>query len=138
MSYRTYDDGDDWNKDDFNMFASQGIARFINDAGRSAGIPYPTEGQYADVEGEGLFRWDGSGWVSTAPRVGVSGAMVAGTITISVSSVTDDTLIFLSHATAGGTLGHLSSVRDPGVGFTINSSGATDTSTVNYWLIEGA
>jgi len=52
------------------------------------------------------------------------------------TSVTANTVIFLSLATAGGTTGALSSVPTAGVGFVINSSSATDTSTVNYLLIE--
>ena len=69
-------------------------------------------------------------------RLGTSAAMVAGTIVIANTSVTANTVIFLSPATAGGTQGALSVVLNPGVGFTINSNSATDTSTVNYILIE--
>jgi hypothetical protein len=69
-------------------------------------------------------------------RMGVSGAMVAGTITIANTSVTASTRVFLSHAVAGGALGALSRTINAGVSFTINSSSNTDTSTVNWLLIE--
>jgi hypothetical protein len=69
-------------------------------------------------------------------RMGTTAVMTAGTITVVNTSVTANTVIFLSLATAGGTTGALSSVPTAGVGFVINSSSATDTSTVNYLLIE--
>jgi hypothetical protein len=69
-------------------------------------------------------------------RLGTSAAMTAGSIVIANTSVTANTVVFLSPATTGGTQGALSVVLNPGVGFTINSSSATDTSTVNFLLIE--
>ena len=69
-------------------------------------------------------------------RMGTSAAMVAGFINVVNTSITANTVIFLSLATAGGTTGALSFVPTAGVGFDINSSSATDTSTVNYLLIE--
>jgi hypothetical protein len=66
---------------------------------------------------------------------GVSGAMTAGSITISTTAVTANSLIFLTHATLGGTQGILSvGTITAGTSFVINSSSASDTGTVN-WLI---
>lgn len=67
---------------------------------------------------------------------GVSAAMTAGTITISTTAVTSSSLIFLTHATLGGTQGILSvgTIVD-GTSFVINSSSALDTGTVNYLII---
>lgn len=66
---------------------------------------------------------------------GVSGAMTAGSITISTTAVTANSLIFLTHATVGGTQGILSvGTITAGTSFVINSSSASDTGTVN-WLI---
>jgi hypothetical protein len=63
--------------------------------------------------------------------------LTAGTVTVSNTSVTANTRIFLSHAITSGTLGHLHiSARSAGVSFTITSSSGTDTSTVNWLLIE--
>jgi hypothetical protein len=64
-------------------------------------------------------------------------ALSGGTATVSNTSVTANTRIFLSHANTSGTLGHLYiSARVAGTSFTITSSSGTDTSTVNWLLIE--
>lgn len=68
--------------------------------------------------------------------IGVSGAMTAGTITISTTAVTASSNIFLTHATLGGTQGILSvGAITAGTSFVINSSNASDTGTVNWWII---
>ncbi len=67
---------------------------------------------------------------------GVSGAMTAGTITISTTAVTASSLIYLTHASVGGTVGVLSvGTITAGTSFVINSSNAADTSTVNWWIV---
>lgn len=67
---------------------------------------------------------------------GQSGAMTAGSITISTTAVTSNSLIFLNHASVGGTQGILSvGTITAGTSFVINSSSALDTSTVNWWII---
>ena len=63
--------------------------------------------------------------------------LAAGTVTISNTLVTATSRIFLSRQTAGGTLGQLSVVLNAGVGFTINSNSASETSTV-AWEIKQA
>lgn len=61
--------------------------------------------------------------------------LVAGTVTVSNTSVTASSLIFLTDATPGGTLGFLSvGTITASTSFVINSSNALDTSKVN-WLI---
>lgn len=68
--------------------------------------------------------------------VGVSGAMTAGTITISNIRVTANSRIFLTHATVGGTQGILSvGTITAGTSFVINSSSVLDTGTVNWFII---
>lgn len=68
--------------------------------------------------------------------IGVSGAMTAGTITISTTAVTASSKIFLTHASVGGTVGTLSvGTITAGTSFVINSSNNADTSTVNWWII---
>jgi hypothetical protein len=63
--------------------------------------------------------------------------LVAGTVTVTNNTVTGSTRIFLSRMSAGGTLGQLSiSAVTVGTNFTIISSNAGDTSTVNWLLIE--
>lgn len=71
----------------------------------------------------------------TNARMGTA-TLVAGTVTIANTSVTANTRIFLSRTTTGGTAGHLSSTRIANTSFTINSSSGTDTSTVDWLLVE--
>lgn len=67
--------------------------------------------------------------------IGTSAAMTAGTVTINTTAVTASSKILLSVATPGGTQGVLSvGMIVAGTSFVINSSSNTDTSTVN-WLI---
>jgi hypothetical protein len=70
-------------------------------------------------------------------RMGVA-TLAAGTVTVANTSVTATTRVAAFRQTAGGTLGHLSAANDPGVGFTIDSSSATDTSVVAWVLLEPA
>lgn len=72
----------------------------------------------------------------TNASIGVSGAMTAGTITISTTAVTASSKIFLTYANVGGTQGFLSvGTITAGTSFVINSSSSSDTSTVNWWII---
>lgn len=69
-------------------------------------------------------------------RMGQS-VLSGGTVTVSNTSVTASTRIFLSRQVAGGTLGHLSvGTVVAGTSFVINSSSGTDTSTISWLLIE--
>jgi hypothetical protein len=85
----------------------------------------------------GRKGWNYINMVSgTNKRMGTA-TLVGGTVTVSNTSVTASTKIFLSRHTAGGTLGHLSvGTVIASTSFVINSSSATDTSTVNWLLIE--
>jgi hypothetical protein len=73
-------------------------------------------------------------------NVGESGTatLVAGTVTVADDRVRTGAKIIVSVDTPGGTQGFLSapvaSIVDE-TSFVINSSSATDTSTVNYWFI---
>jgi hypothetical protein len=67
--------------------------------------------------------------------VGKSAAMTAGSITIATTAVTAASNIFLTNALPGGTVGTLSvGTIVAATSFVINSSNASDTSEVN-WLI---
>jgi hypothetical protein len=72
----------------------------------------------------------------TNARMGVA-TLVAGTVTVANTSVGANSRIFLTRATAGGTLGQLSYTVTAGVSFTINSA-AAETSTVNWMIVEAA
>lgn len=71
------------------------------------------------------------------PSIGTA-TLVGGTVTVNTTSVATGSKIFVSRNTSSGTVGHLS-VPDAsivnGTSFVINSSSGTDTSTVNWWII---
>jgi len=62
--------------------------------------------------------------------------LVGGTIAVANTSVTANTVALITDIGAGGTLGNLSVVLTAGVGFTINSTNALDTSTIAWMLVE--
>ncbi|MET9816507.1 glycosyl hydrolase family 28-related protein [Streptomyces sp. NPDC006355] len=70
-------------------------------------------------------------------RMGVA-TLAAGTVTVANTSVTANTRVAPFRQAAGGTLGHLSVTKNPGVGFTITSSSNADTSVVAWVLFEAA
>lgn len=85
----------------------------------------------------GLKGWTAFSLLDGSNKRMGQAVLVGGTVEVSNTSVTDDTRIILSHANTSGTLGHLYiSARSAGVSFTITSSSGTDTSTVNWLLIE--
>lgn len=62
----------------------------------------------------------------------------SGTVTVSNTSVTSSSIIYVSCNTPSGTQGFLSAPKGSitaGTSFVINSSSALDNSTVNYWII---
>lgn len=70
--------------------------------------------------------------------VGTSAALTAGAITISTTAVTASSKIFLTYNTLAGTPGSLSAPTASivaGTSFDIASSSNTDTSTVNWWIV---
>jgi len=67
--------------------------------------------------------------------LGTSSALSSGNVTVATTAVTSSSKIFLTRAVAGGTLGNLSvGTISAGVNFTITCDSSSDTSTVN-WLI---
>mgnify|MGYP006895932401 CR=1 FL=1 len=70
--------------------------------------------------------------VETSPSG--SATLVAGTIAVAYPSLTATDRVLVTVTTAGGTRGYLSVAKSAGVGFTINSTSNTDTSTVD-WVI---
>lgn len=63
--------------------------------------------------------------------------LVAGTVVVNTTAIRDDSLIFVSYNTPdAANVGSLStSTIVPGTSFTINSTNAADTSTVNYKIV---
>lgn len=70
----------------------------------------------------------------TNSGAGVAAAMTAGSVTVSNTGVTANSIILLSVLTPGGTQGTLSYSVTAGASFTIHSSSSSDTSTV-AWVI---
>jgi hypothetical protein len=65
-----------------------------------------------------------------------SAVLVAGTVTVANTSVTANTQVRYARKTIGGTVGNMSYTISAGVGFTLASSSNTDTSTIDWELIE--
>jgi hypothetical protein len=85
------------------------------------------------VAGKGLFIKEGSN-----AKMGQS-VLAAGTVTVSTTAVTASSRIWLTVATSGGTQGHLSvGTITAGVDFVINSTSGSETSIVNWLIIEPA
>lgn len=84
------------------------------------------------LAGKGLRVKEG-----TNAKMGVA-TLVAGTVTVSNTSVTATSRIFIQRRVAGGTLGNITYTKSAGVSFTINSSSGTDTSTVDWFILEPA
>lgn len=85
--------------------------------------------------GGGLYQYVG-GWKRLGDRTGTV-ALVAGTATVSMTSITNNSRIFVASQVDGGTPGWLRiSARTAGASFTITSSSGTDTSTVAYLVVE--
>lgn len=62
--------------------------------------------------------------------------LVGGTVTVNNTKVTANSMIFHSHRTAGGTIGVITYTIVAGTSFTLTSTSGTDTSTVNWWIVE--
>lgn len=71
----------------------------------------------------------------TKARLGNS-TLTAGTVTVSNTTVSAKTRIFLQAAATGGVQGVLSYTISAATSFTINSSNVADTSTVNWFMVE--
>jgi len=74
----------------------------------------------------------------TNASVGTSGAMIAGSVVVPTTAITANSLVFFTTNVLGTVTApqaYRVSARTPGVSFTIQSQSVTDTSTVNYWII---
>lgn len=72
----------------------------------------------------------------TNQRAG-NAVLVAGTVTVSNTTVTANTIVMLTRKTSGGTIGTaITYTVSAGASFTITSDSVLDTSTFSYFLIE--
>jgi hypothetical protein len=83
-----------------------------------------------------LRAGDGIGIKSGANcKIGVA-TLTAGSVTVSNTSVTANSVIIHSRKTVGGIAGHLSYTVSAGASFTITSTSNTDTSVVDWIIVE--
>jgi hypothetical protein len=101
-----------------------------NQAGSIIGTTQFSADLVGVTAGKGIKIKEGSN-----ARMGTA-TLVGGTIAVSNTSVTASTRVFISRSTTGGTEGTLSTTQINATSFTVNSSSGTDTSTVNWLLIE--
>jgi hypothetical protein len=71
----------------------------------------------------------------TGQRAG-NATLVSGTVTVTNTSITANSVIILTRKTAGGTIGDLTYTLSAGASFTINSANILDTSVVSYLIQE--
>lgn len=119
--------------DEANMF-------YVDAGNNRIGIGTATPTEVLGVRGNIALETAGNGIQikeGSNARMGLA-ALVAGTATVSNTSVTASTRIFLSRNLTGGTVGHLSTTISAGTSFTINSTSATDTSRIVWFLMEPA
>ena len=83
---------------------------------------------------KGIRQQFGGAEMPLAPKKVGTSVLVGGTVTFSTVTATATSILFVSVKTIGGTPGTLSYTISAGVSFTINSSSATDTSTVHWQL----
>lgn len=96
--------------------------------------------QYADFSATGMdMSANTAAKLKLANTVVGTATLVGGTVTVSTAAVKTGDLIFTSRNTTGGTAGHLNAPVASIVNstsFVINSSSGTDTSTVNWWIVD--
>lgn len=86
----------------------------------------------ANTAGYGLKVKEG-----TNAKMGES-TLVGGTVTVTNTSVGATSRIFISRRVAGGTVGTMTFTISAGTSFTITSSSGTDTSTVQWLIVDPA
>lgn len=111
---------------------SAGVFAFGTGAALNTGADIQANNFKAMQAGAGYFVKEGA----NAKMGGAT--LIAGTVTVANTAVNANSRIFLSRAAAGGTLGHLSYTQINGVSFTITSTSNTETSTINWEIMEAA
>lgn len=103
-------------------------ALFTGDVGHTSG------NILINTVGKGISIKSGSN-----SRIG-TGTLSGGTLTVANTSVTANTLIFITDTTSGSlaNVGNLTAVTTASTGFTVKSTNVLDTSTFNWLLMESA
>ena len=75
----------------------------------------------------------------TNAKAGTTSAMVAGSVTVSTTAITTNSVVIASLKTAGGTVGApFVGTITPGTSFVLKSTSGTDTSVYNWIILETA
>lgn len=83
-----------------------------------------------------LQFYNGTTWVSVGKNITGTATLSAGTVTVATTSVTATSKVFVTVVTPGGTQGFISvPTITAGTSFVINSTSASETSTVNWWVV---
>lgn len=117
----------------------QGIDKLDGNIVLKAPLASPTfTGNVNASTGNVLISTIGKGLqVKTGSNAKIGQAVLSGgTIVVSNTSVTANSRIFLTVAAAGGTQGFLRTTKSAGVSFTITSTSGTETSTVDWMIVE--
>jgi hypothetical protein len=100
----------------------------------------PVNGISSDLTSQPLVTLTGTLNIQTGlfqpARMGTK-TLSGGSGTVSNSSVTTKTRVFYVRKTTGGTVGEMSYTTTAGSGFTLTSTSGSDTSTFDWWLVEG-
>ncbi len=99
----------------------------------ASGTTAQTNSERMRINSSGVTIGSGGSAMGVVKRASVT--LVAGTATVSDTSTTANSQIIPVVVTPGGTLGFLDFDVSAGVGYTINSSSATDTSTIIITVI---
>ncbi len=127
-----------WSSSIATADANTGFSRLTN---ASVALGNGTAGDFSGALKLTNITVDGKITITTGANktAGLSAAMTAGSITISTTAVTANSLIFLTgiNTTAGTATDGVLNVGtiNPGVSFVINSSILTDTRKVQWWII---
>lgn len=96
-------------------------------------------GKQWDVDSANEVEANGIRLVNSGTDASIGNAtLVAGTIAVASTRIAAGSYVVLTRKTIGGTAGNLSYTLSAGVGFTINSSSGTDTSTVTWVIVNPA
>lgn len=118
----------------FDPFNAAGTAPFLDNDSVTGPITLNNSSLSIKTDGQGLRVKEGSNC-----KQGLSGAMSAGQVVVSNSSVTASSRIMLTRQDGGANPGAVYvSARSSGSSFTIRSTNGSDTGTVAYQIFEPA
>jgi len=126
----------------FSLFANAGAgaAGIKTDGFKNFDFRNCTTVTFTNIAPEGILSFTTVGKSityksGTGQRAG-NATLVSGTVTVTNTSITANSVIILSRKTAGGTIGDLTYTLSAGASFTINSANILDTSVVSYLIQE--